>query len=129
MIGSADRKGAKALLAAKPMAVPAGPTGKERRRARRIAVGWHARVVIGQAPSVECAVLNVSLRGAKLRLRLPIDLPGGFTLSIPRFGDFSVEVMEQQQAIVRVAFLDPPEAIQRLFRGQLPPGADDGPEA
>lgn len=124
MIGSPDRKPPTAPPVPAPR--PAGRTGgDERRRARRTAVGWHGRVLIGVQPSVECAVLNVSLRGAKLRLRLPIDLPGGFVLSMPRFGDLQCEVLEQEQAIVRVGFLDPPRKIQEFFRHQLPPMAED----
>lgn len=101
------------------------PAKAERRRSRRTSVGWHARVLVGQNPSVECAVLNVSERGAKLRLRLPIDLPGGFVLSISRFGELQCEVVEQQQAMVRVGFIDPPEKIRAFFRDQLPLSAAD----
>ena len=75
---------------------------------------------------MECAILNVSARGAKLRLRLPIDLPGGFVLSIARFGELQCEVLEQEQAVVRVGFLDPPEKIREFFRHQLPKLAEDG---
>jgi len=101
------------------------PKNADRRRNRRTSVGWHARVLIGQDPSVECAVLNVSERGAKLRLRLPIDLPGGFVLSISRFGELQCEVLEQEQAMVRVGFIDPPEKIRAFFRDHLPLSAAD----
>ncbi len=124
MIGSRACKPPIALPVLAPR--PAGrAAGDERRRARRTAVGWHGRVLIGQSPSVECAILNVSLRGAKLRLRLPIDLPGGFVLSIARFGELHCEVLEQEQAIVRVGFIDPPRKIQEFFRHQLPQSAED----
>jgi hypothetical protein len=117
MLGSPDRK-----------VPPAGdqPAGEKRRRHGRTAVGWHARILIGQESAGECAVLNVSSRGAKLRLRLPVDLPGGFVLSIARFGDLQCEVLEQQQAVVRVGFIDPPGKIREFFRHQLPKLAEDG---
>lgn len=99
----------------------------ERRRHGRTAVAWHGRIMIAQAPSVACVVMNVSERGAKLRLRLPIDLPGGFVLSIDRFGDLQVELLDQEQAVVRVGFLDPPAKIRKFFRNQLP-AFRDAPE-
>lgn len=123
MIGSSDRTPPRP-----PGASPVAggmPEGAERRRSRRTSVGWHARVLISQAPAVECAVLNVSDRGAKLRLRLPIDLPGGFVLSISRFGELQCEVLEQEQAVVRVAFVDPPEKVRATFRNQLPAATDE----
>ncbi len=100
--------------------------GPKRRRHGRTAVAWHGRILIGLESAGECAVLNVSARGAKLRLRLPVDLPGGFVLSIPRFGELQCEVLEQQQAVVRVGFLDPPEKIREFFRHQLPRLAEGG---
>lgn len=117
MTGSPDSK-----------APPAGDqsAGEKRRRHGRTTVGWHARILIGQESAGECAVLNVSSQGAKLRLRLPVDLPGGFILSIARFGDLRCEVLEQQQAVVRVGFIDPPEKIREFFRHQLPRLAEDG---
>ncbi|MCC7045638.1 MAG: hypothetical protein IT562_02900 [Alphaproteobacteria bacterium] len=99
---------------------PAKAVTDERRRHGRSAVAWHGRIMISQAPSVACVVLNVSERGAKLRLRLPIDLPGGFVLSIDRFGDLQVELLDQEQAVVRVGFLEPPAKIRKFFRNQLP---------
>ena len=46
-------------------------------------------------------------------------------LSIARFGDLHCEVLEQEQAIVRVGFIDPPRKIQEFFRHQLPQSAED----
>jgi hypothetical protein len=105
------------------------PAKAERRRSRRTSVGWHARVLIDQNPGVECAVLNVSERGARLRLRHPVDLPGGFVLSISRFGELKCEMVEQAQAVVRVGFIDPPEKVRAFFRGQLPALAADDDSA
>ena len=121
MIGSPERK----VPPARDQLAGNRPAGAERRRHGRTAVAWHGRILIGRDSAGECAILNVSLRGAKLRLRLPIDLPGGFVLSIPRFGNLQCEVLEQQQAMVRVGFLDPPGKIREFFRHQLPKLAED----
>lgn len=122
MIGSPDRK----VPPAAEQSAGNQPATAKRRRHARTAVAWHGRILIGQQSAGECAVLNVSARGAKLRLRLPIDLPGGFVLSIPRFGELQCEVLEQQQAVVRAGFLDPPEKVLEFFRHQLPKLAEDG---
>ena len=124
MIGSSDRKAPPGRPALRPRGWDQ-PEDANRRRDRRTAVGWYGRILVGHMPSVECAVLNVSTRGAKLRLRLPIDLPGGFVLSIARFGELNCEVLEQEQAVVRVGFIDPPEKIREFFRHQLPQFAED----
>jgi len=128
MIGSSDRNrllNGAALKAARHLS----ETGDERRRDRRSSVAWHGQVLVDGAPSVECAVLNVSLRGAKLRLRLPIDLPPTFTLSIARFGELPAELLDQNQAVVRVGFLVEPDAVKRFFRNQLPQFRDDAAES
>lgn len=125
MIGSPDRKVPPAAATRRWPAEGQGD-GVKRRRHGRTAVGWHARILIGQESAGECAVLNVSSRGARLRLRLPVDLPGGFVLSIPRFGELQCEVLGQEQAVVRVGFIDPPEKIREFFRHQLPKLAEDG---
>jgi hypothetical protein len=120
MIQPPDRKGLIARAETRPNGQSAKADHDERRRHGRSAVAWHGRILISRLPSVACVVLNVSERGAKLRLRLPIDLPGGFVLSIDRFGDLQVELLDQEQAVVRVGFLDDPEKIKKFFRYQLP---------
>jgi hypothetical protein len=93
---------------------------EERRAFPRQAVAWAGKIKIAGAPSVACVVLNVSERGARLRLRLPIDLPASFALWIERFGELPVELLEQEQAVVRVAFLEEPERVRKFFRNSLP---------
>lgn len=124
MIRPPDRKGLNG--ATPPPAIRPQPVVREERRAHpRQAVAWAGKIMVKGAPSVACVVLNVSERGARLRLRLPIDLPGGFTLWIDRFGELPVEVLDQEQSVVRVAFLEEPERVRKFFRNTLPVARKD----
>jgi hypothetical protein len=119
MIRPPDRKGVNGD-GAPPVPRPQPVVREERRAYPRQAVAWAGKIMVKGKPSVACVVLNVSERGARLRLRLPIDLPGGFTLWIDRFGELPVEVLDQEQSVVRVAFLEEPERVRKFFRNTLP---------
>ena len=100
----------------------------QRIHARQV-VAWHASILISKSRKIACVVLNVSAGGARLRLRDAVDLPGSFTLSIDRFGYLPVELLDQAQKEIRVAFLDDPERVRKLFRHSLPIFRDAGKTA
>jgi len=92
----------------------------ERRAHSRQSVAWTGRIMVKNAASVSCAVLNVSERGAKLRLRQPVALPAYFTLSIDNFGEAPVTLLGVDDGVVaRVGFLDDPQEVRRFFRHAL----------
>lgn len=94
--------------------------GVERRAHPRQAVAWAGRIVVKNLPSVSCAVMNVSARGARLRLRQPIELPSHFSLAIDKAGELPAELLGQDQGVVvRVGFLDDADGVRIRFRHLL----------
>lgn len=120
MIHPPDRKGMNGASAPVPAPKPLRAVADERRTHPRQAVAWAGKIMIQNSPSVACVVLNVSERGARLRLRLAIDLPAAFTLWIDRFGELECELLDQEQAVVRVGFIEDPERVRKFFRNALP---------
>lgn len=69
-----------------------------------------------------CAIFNLSLGGAKLRVSEP--LPAGFpvTLTISRSGVFRGEVVWQDDRLAGIRFLDSPRNVARVLGEFLPDG-------
>ncbi|MCG8355892.1 MAG: PilZ domain-containing protein [Kiloniellales bacterium] len=94
------------------------PSPDVRRRFRRIPVLWPAR--LGQADDGECAILNVSGAGAKLRLTDPRPYGGVVSLSSPRFGTLRGRVVWRKDAYLGLAFTDPPAQVANVLVPALP---------
>lgn len=70
--------------------------------------------------TVDCRILNISLRGAQLMADEPIDCGLGVILSIERFGEFAAKLIYQDGEILGVQFQDTPEDILRILGDALP---------
>lgn len=92
----------------------------DRRRNRRSSVVWAAQVILDAQDKVEAAVLNLSLRGAKLRLTAQTALPEAFILHFAKFGPVAVRLLGQNGREARVAFLHDADRSRQLFGATLP---------
>lgn len=82
------------------------PSATERRRALRKRVLWSAEVEAEERP-IRCAVLDVSLGGARVRLDEGGLPPGPLAISVSRFGRFQAEVVWTRDTVSGLRFLEP----------------------
>lgn len=93
----------------------------ERRRALRKRVLWTGRVEATDH-LINCAVLDVSLQGARVRLDDDGDaLPKGLVaIAVSRFGTFQAEVVWTHERTAGLRFLEPVERVADTIGQQLP---------
>lgn len=96
------------------------PGTPERRRAQRKRVLWSGQV---EAPDnlINCAVLDVSLQGARVRLDAGNQLPNGpLAIAVSRFGTFQAEVVWTKDGMSGLRFLESVERVADTIGRQLP---------
>jgi len=92
----------------------------ERRRALRKRVLWSAQVEAADR-LIECAVLDVSLQGARVRIEGESPLPKGpLAIAVSRFGTFQAEVVWRQDRTSGLRFLESIERVADTIGRQLP---------
>ena len=98
---------------------PRRPSPDLRRRHRRIPVLWPGSLE-QSGDGVDCAILNISGGGAKLRLTEARACGGQIALKSPRFGALRGRVVWRQEAFVGLAFLDAPMQVAESLGHALP---------
>jgi hypothetical protein len=102
--------------------VEPAPAGKaELRRHPRFAVLWTGRIDVS-TEWVDCAILNISADGAKLRLFHDIHLPQQFQVSVDRHGVFPAELAWRDGNSAGVRFTGDIAPIERAIAHALPTG-------
>ena len=100
---------------AQPVSPPphAGPSGgsREVRRARREGVIWGARLDTGAAV-LDCIVLDISARGARLRFGAPVAVPERVTLHLRDGRRFEARRCWSHGTLAGLEFLAPGAALQ-----------------
>jgi len=89
------------------------------RRTVRKRVLWKARIAIDGAIH-PCAVVDLSLGGARLHLAEPVASGTKVRLLLDRFGGFSAEVAWQQHRGMGLRFTDDPQRIADLIGTRIP---------
>ncbi|MGQ0677107.1 MAG: PilZ domain-containing protein [Rhodospirillales bacterium] len=98
------------------------PPGKaELRRNPRFSVLWTGRIDVS-SEWVECAILNISADGAKLRFFKDIHLPKNFSVSVDRYGVFPAELAWRDGHSAGVRFLGDIAPIAQAIAQALPTG-------
>jgi len=101
---------------------PARPTSTpERRRAQRKRVLWSGQVEATDH-LINCAVLDVSLQGARVRLdddSAPLP-KGPLAIAVSRFGTFQAEVVWAKDRMFGLRFLESVDRVADTIGRQLP---------
>ncbi len=98
----------------------ATPAAKsERRRYKRKPVVWQGKIETGDARMIACAVLNLSLGGAKIAADGAFTAGDWIKLSITRVGMIEAEIVWSDDGHVGVRFRDDPARIAAIFGGAL----------
>jgi PilZ domain-containing protein len=96
------------------------PRGIERRRAQRKRVLWSGQVEASDG-LIDCAVLDVSLQGARVRVDGESQLPKGpLAIAVSRFGSFQAEVVWSKDRMSGLRFLESVERVAETIGRQLP---------
>jgi PilZ domain len=96
------------------------PSPPERRRAQRKRVLWSGQVEASDR-LIDCAVLDVSLQGARVRFEDDSQLPGGpLAIAVSRFGTFQAEVVWGKDRMFGLRFLESVERVADTIGRQLP---------
>ena len=95
------------------------PPPQLQRRHRRIPVIWPGKLSQGEA-GVDCAILNISAGGAKLRMTEEQERHGLVALRSPRFGTLHGRIVWRAEAYLGVAFLNAPMQVAETFGPALP---------
>lgn len=96
------------------------PTGTDRRRSRRSSVIWAATAIVNDSEKLDCVVLNISARGAKIRLATMTELPEAFILHFAKFGPVDVRRLSHNGREVRVVFAHDAAKSKAIFGDILP---------
>lgn len=96
------------------------PRGIERRRAQRKRVLWSGQVESSDR-LIDCAVLDISLQGARVRVDGESQLPTGpLAIAVSRFGTFKAEVVWSKDRMSGLRFLETVERVADTIGRQLP---------
>jgi len=87
----------------------------ERRRAGRKRVLWAGRVESGER-LLNCAVLDVSLQGARVRLDEGPLPRGPMTIAVSCFGTFQAELVWERERMAGLRFLEPGRVADTIGR-------------
>jgi hypothetical protein len=94
--------------------------GSERRRALRKRVLWSGHVEADNR-LLSCAVLDVSLSGARVRLEDEGQLPAGpLAIALSRFGMFQAEVVWTKERMSGLRFLESIDRVADTIGRELP---------
>lgn len=92
---------------------------KALRKTVRKRVLWKARIDIA-GKTHDCAVVDLSLGGARLHLAEPVANGTHVRLILDRFGAFRAEVVWQRDRGIGLRFIDDPQRIADLLGTRLP---------
>ena len=92
---------------------------KALRKTVRKRVLWKARIEM-EGVTHACAVVDLSLGGARLHLAKPVAKGTRVRLILDRFGAFRAEVVWQQDRGIGLRFTDDPRRIADLIGARLP---------
>ena len=92
---------------------------KAMRKTVRKRVLWKARIEIAGVTHA-CAVVDLSLGGARLHLAEPVESGTKVRLILDRFGAFRGEVVWQRDRGIGLRFTDDPQRIADLIGARLP---------
>lgn len=96
------------------------PRGRpERRQALRKHVLWSAQVEVEER-LISCAVLDVSLGGARVRLDDGALPQGPLAIAVSRFGTFQAEVVWTQERVAGLRFLEPVDRVADTIGRRVP---------
>ncbi len=97
------------------------PATPERRRAQRKRVLWSGQVEATDR-LINCAVLDVSLQGARVRVEDDnSELPQGpLAIAVSRFGTFQAEVVWVKDRTAGLRFLESVDRVAETIGRQLP---------
>ncbi len=96
------------------------PDAPERRRAARKRVLWSGQVEALDR-LIDCAVLDVSLQGARVRMDDGSELPKGpLAIAVSRFGTFQAEVVWTKDRMSGLRFLESVDRVANTIGRQLP---------
>ena len=95
------------------------PRTPERRRAVRKRVLWSGQVEADQH-LLDCAILDVSLQGARVRLDGGALPQTPFAINVSRFGTFQAEVVWIQERTAGLRFLESVDRVADTIGRQLP---------
>jgi len=96
-----------------------GTTWKGRRKHRRKAVLWSARLEAEEG-AFDCVAFDLSLGGVKLRLNARVALHRPVTLVLERFGSLAGELVWRRAGTIGLRFLASSEEVARLLGDSLP---------
>lgn len=96
-----------------------GSQWRGRRAHRRKPVMWAAQLET-ESGTFDCSAFDLSLGGAKLRLREPVMLRRPVRLVLKRFGTLEAEAVWRRAGTVGLRFAEPAEIVARIFGGTLP---------
>ena len=80
---------------------------------------WSGRLNTG-AQDHDGIILDLSASGAMLRLKEPVAVPAGVTVSAARFGTLRGRVVWQQHNVVGLRFSETPRQVVRAVRDSAP---------
>jgi PilZ domain-containing protein len=95
------------------------PSTPERRRALRKRVLWSGQVESNER-LLKCAILDVSLQGARVQLAEGSLSQGPIAIAVSRFGTFQAEVVWERESMAGLRFLEPPGRVADTIGRQLP---------
>jgi hypothetical protein len=96
------------------------PGTSERRRSTRKRVLWSAQVGAAEEPLISCAVLDVSLQGARVRLHEGALPQGPLAIAVSHFGTFQAEVVWARDLQAGLRFLESVDRVADTIGRQLP---------
>jgi hypothetical protein len=105
--------------ASRAMKLVNGSTWKGRRKHKRKPVLWAARIEAEEG-SFDCVAFDLSLGGAKLRLKGQLALHRPAKLVLERFGAVAAEAVWRRAGTVGLRFTDTPEEVGRIIGDALP---------
>lgn len=86
------------------------PEGEIRRHHKRVPLVWSGSFGHGKE-QVDCAILNLSMGGAKVRIPDPAIRPTQINLKSPHFGEFMGRVVWRDGNVLGLSFDSAPDAV------------------
>jgi hypothetical protein len=94
-------------------------TEADRRKHDRYTVLWSATIISGDQ-QYNCVIVNISARGAMIRLSKTISCYPTITLACPRFGSLGAEVAWRRDKELGIRFIAEPAQVAELLCDLLP---------
>jgi len=98
---------------------PRAPVVVELRSALRKHVLWSGRVEVN-ARLLNCAILDISLQGARIQLAEGLLPRRPFAIAVGHFGTFLADVVWERDRMAGLRFREPPARIAETIGRELP---------